>query len=381
MRMPSVNLPLPTANPIPLPLPIPSPNPIHATIRFVRSASSLPIVLLAAVLAWQGNVSAIAQTLPPALPSAANETETILVVGEQPGPGMWKVSQGDNTLWIIGTHTPLPQKMKWRAKGVRDVVANSQEVIAQPGIRVTSKQIGLFRALTMIPAAIEARKNPDGARLKELVPPDVYQRWLVLRDKYIEENNTDDEASDIERWRPIFAALELYDEAIKKNGMTQTSPVWKTVEEAAKRHKVKITDVTLEPEIKEPRAALKEFAKTRLDDIDCFTKTIERIESDLRNMRARGNAWATGDVELLRRTPGADQRAACSNALQSATFIKRLGADGIAQQMENAWLAAVDTALSRSRSSVAVMPITQLTGAANLVGKLRARGYVVTEPE
>jgi hypothetical protein len=347
----------------------------------VRPAWFLSLVFFALLLALRGNVSAIAQSSVPALPSAANDTETILVVGEQPGPGMWKVSKGDHTLWIIGTHTPLPQKIKWRAKGVRDVVANSQELIASPGVRVTTKQIGIFRALTMIPAAMEARKNPDGARLKDLVPPDVYQRWLVLRDKYIEENNTDDEASDIERWRPIFAALELYDEAIKKNGMTQTSPVWKTVEDEAKRQKIKITDVTLEPPIKEPRAALSEFAKTRLDDIDCFTKTIERIEGDLRNMRARGNAWATGDIELLRRTPGADQRAACNRALQNATFIKKLGAEGIAQQMENAWLAAVDTALSRSRSSVAVMPISQLTGESNLVGKLRARGYVVTEPE
>ena len=36
--------------------------------------------------------------------------ETVLVSGEQPGPGMWKVSKGDHVLWIVGIQTPVPKK-------------------------------------------------------------------------------------------------------------------------------------------------------------------------------------------------------------------------------------------------------------------------------
>jgi TraB/PrgY/gumN family len=358
-------------------------NPTHMNIqRSILFALFTSSALLACNTNAQTTASpAQSPTASGASPQTESAADTILVVGEQPGPGMWQVTKGNNTLWIIGTHTPVPQKMKWRAKGIREVVASAQEVLTPPGVTVSTKQIGIFRAITMIPAAMESRKNPDNATLKDLVPADIYQRWLVLRDKYIEEYNTTDESKDIERWRPIFAALTLYDAAIKKNGMTQTSPVWATVAAEAKLRKVKVTEVVLEPPIKDPRGALKEFSKTRLEDIDCFTKTIERLETDLRNMRARGNAWATGDVELLRRTPGADQRAACSSAIQNATFVKTLGVADIAKQVEAAWLAAAEKALEKNSVTVAVLTITSLTSANNYIDKLKARGYSVVEPE
>jgi hypothetical protein len=275
-------------------------------------------------------------------------TEEISVVGEQPGPGMWKVTKGDNTMWIIGTHTPLPRNMKWKAKGLKEVIASAQEILSPPGVSIDGDQIGFFTAISLIPTAMDSHKNPDGAMLKDLVPYDVYQRWIGLRDKYIDENNTNDESQDIERWRPIMAALKLYDEAIKKNGMTQQSPVWKTIEAEAKARKVKIIETSAKPKIKNVRGAVKEFSKARLDDVECFTKTIERIENDLRNMRARGNAWATGDVELLKRIPGADQRAACADAIRNATMLKILGVENIDKQVDDAWLAAVDQAMAKN---------------------------------
>jgi hypothetical protein len=326
------------------------------------------------------SLTAIAQTPPPAAPAAA-PVEEILIVGEQPGPGMWKVTKGNNTLWVIGIHTPLPQKMKWRAKGIREVVAGAQEVLAQPGTVVTTKQIGIFRAITLIPSALEARKSPDGAKLKELVPDETYQRWLALRDKYIDENNTDDESQDIERWRPMFAALELYSKAITKSGMTQTSPVWAEVSRIAKLNKVKITEVTVEPQINDPRGAIRELNKTRLNDIDCFTKTIDRIESELIVMRKRANAWASGDVEVLRSTPWRDQREACSNAIREATFVQKLGVKDIAAQIENTWLAQAEKSIAANATTVAVLSMDQALSKTNYLAKLKAKGYVVVEPD
>src|SRR5262249_39937863 len=45
-------------------------------------------------------------------PDAVDE---IVVSGEQPGPGLWKVTKGDHVLWILGTLTPLPKRMTWRS--------------------------------------------------------------------------------------------------------------------------------------------------------------------------------------------------------------------------------------------------------------------------
>jgi hypothetical protein len=45
----------------------------------------------------------------PATPADTTTLETVLVTGEQPGPGLWKVSHGDHVLWILGAQYPLPK--------------------------------------------------------------------------------------------------------------------------------------------------------------------------------------------------------------------------------------------------------------------------------
>ncbi len=335
--------------------------------------------LLTALAILHFSPTSNAQPTQPILPSA-EKVEELLIIGEQPGPGMWKVTKGTNTLWIVGTHEPVPQKMKWRAKGIREIVVESQEILSAPSTQVSTKQIGFFSALTMIPSAMESRKNPDNATLKDIVPADIYQRWLVLRDKYIDENNTNDEDKDIERWRPVFAAYELYRNAIKKSGMTQTSPVWPVINDTAKLHKVKVTNVVYEPSISNARGALKEFSKTRLADIACFTKTVERIETDLSAMRIRANAWARGDVESLRVSPQIDQRQACTAALIETAFAKMLGVQDNAAKIEDIWLRAAETAITMNRVTLAVLPMDRLIGSKNYLTALTAKGFVVEAP-
>ncbi len=74
---------------------------------------------------------------------------TVLVTGEQLGPGLWKVSKGDHVLWILGTQAPLPKKMSWRATEVEKTIAQSQEVLADASAKV---DVGFFRMLTLLPS-------------------------------------------------------------------------------------------------------------------------------------------------------------------------------------------------------------------------------------
>ena len=305
--------------------------------------------------------------------------ETVLVSGEQPGPGMWKVSKGDNVLWIVGIQTPLPKNMTWRAKKVEATVAKAQEIIGQPGASVSMKQIGYFRALTLIPSAMESVKNPDGATLRDLVPPDFYARWVALRSKYIGEYQDDD--NDLERSRPLIAAGKLYEKAIEKLGMTLKNPVSAVITETAKKYNVKTTSVTIEPPLGDLRGAVKELKKTRLADVDCFTKTIERIETDLQTMRVRANAWATGDINAIRVLPLDDQRAACEAALRDTSFVKTLGVQNIEAQIEAAWISAVEAALAKNAVTVASLSMRTLLDPDRYLAKLKARGYVVVEPD
>src|SRR5690242_6990029 len=111
----------------------------------------------------------------PAMPSSTHAPSTlitaappdaideIVVSGEQPGPGLWKVTKGDHVLWILGTLSPLPKRMTWRSGEVEKVVARAKEVIGQEQVIAN---VGFFRGITLLPSLLRARYNPDGAVLK-----------------------------------------------------------------------------------------------------------------------------------------------------------------------------------------------------------------------
>src|SRR5262249_23109225 len=132
--------------------------------------------------------------------SASGTIEVVTVSGEQPGPGLWKISKNGHVIWVLGALQPLPKQMSWRSRSVEAVLAESQALLIFPKV---DPGIGFFRGMTLLPSMLGARKNPNGAKLQEVLPPDLYARWLVLKARYIGRDEG------IEQWRPIFAAGEL----------------------------------------------------------------------------------------------------------------------------------------------------------------------------
>ena len=59
--------------------------------------------------------------------------DEVLVSGEQPGPGLWKVIKttpaGEHVMWVLGSYGPLPQKMQWRSAQVEQAIASYQQVL------------------------------------------------------------------------------------------------------------------------------------------------------------------------------------------------------------------------------------------------------------
>lgn len=298
----------------------------------------------------------------------------VVVSGVQPGPGLWRVSKGDHVLWILGTQSPLPRRIEWDTSVVERTLAQSQQMIGSPWVGL-QKEIGVFRGLTLLPTALRARRDPDGRTLDEIVPPAQYARWQVLKSRYIGAGKRG-----IEQWRPVFAALELYEKAIERSGMSLSNVVGKKIARIARRNGVKTVQVKVEIAIDNPRRALKEFAASPLDDLDCFDKTLNRIERDLGNMAARANAWSVGDIAALRDLPAENQFVACSAAFTEAGLARKYGIDDLQQQIERKWLATAEAALARNRSTFAMLPISQLLKTDGYLSKLRAKGYVVEAP-
>lgn len=223
------------------------------TARHCLAALSLCALCALGAPAW----SQTEPTAPPAdTPAAATApdavTETILVTGQRPGPGLWKVSKGDHVLWVFGTYGPLPKNIEWRSKEVEAIVAQSQEYLMRPG---ANADVGFFRQMTMLPFAIGFKKNPDGAVLKDVLPEPVYARWLVLKKKYIGDDDG------IERERPIFAAETLYRKGLEQAGLYGGGrEVGEAIEKLVKKNKIKMTSTEAQLEVDDPVRMLRELS-------------------------------------------------------------------------------------------------------------------------
>ena len=338
---------------------------------FVAAVSA--VALMGTAMAHTATTTPVAPTASDAVLSPIVDHAPVLVTGIQPGPGLWRVTKGEHVLWVMGTLSPLPRDIEWDSNAVEQAISRSQEVLHSPAL-IVDADVGVFRALTLIPSALKARRNPDGKHLEEVVPADSYARWQVLKARYIGRDRG------IESWRPAFAAMELYEKAIEQAGMRERSVVAGVVRDAAKQYGVPIRTVEVRIPVDNPRQALKAFAKTSLDDLDCFNRTMERIEGDLGNMIERGNAWAIGDLYRLRELPYRNQYAVCMAAFTQTGLARQLGAHDVDQRIETAWLEAARSALQRNRSTFALLPMSQLLKTNGYLSKLQAQGYEVQEP-
>ena len=317
------------------------------------------------------------------------ELDTVLVTGEQPGPGLWKVSRDGHVLWILGSYGPLPRDMKWRSKEVEARVAASQLVL-YPGRVNVSADIGILRGLTLLPGAIRAAKNPDGAKLAEVLPAEVYAKWRVLKLKYLGKDN------DIEEYRPIYVANRLRSEATRKSGLGAAVDIRSVVNKAAKKNRVRIQElptVTRKVHIEDPRGMLKSVSKVELGDVECFSKGLDRLEPDLAAMKLRANAWARGDLATLRslaRPASASDDCALGliNAVSSGEIDQqgmrkvvedgRREADIAGRQVVQNWLDAAQNALAKNASTFAVLPIDQID---RYAARLKEAGCTVESPD
>ncbi|MCQ4165712.1 TraB/GumN family protein [Tahibacter harae] len=318
--------------------------------------------------------SATTATAVPSAPAPAAVLETVVVSGEQPGPGLWKISKGEHVLWILGTLSPLPKKISWVSREVESVIAGAQQVLLPPQASVKIKG-GMVGGLFLLPSLLKARNNPDGKRLADVVPPDLYARWQPLKQKYLGRDQG------VEKRRPIFAASELYGEALDKAGLRGGGKVADTVEKLAERHKVELVRPEVALKLDGARDTLRDFAKSELDDIDCLRRTVDRLESDLPAMQLRANAWAVGDIEALRALPYVDQNQACTEAMLQNSAVQEHGMGDLRERVARAWLESAETALARHTVSLAVLPMDQILGADGYVAELQRRGYTVQPPE
>jgi hypothetical protein len=308
--------------------------------------------------------------------------EEIIVAGEYAGPGMWQVTHPDHpghTLWIVGEPPLLPMGMRFRSQQVARVASQSQEILQQGGVGLKpDKKVGVFRMLALMPAALKLRKNPDKATLQELIPPDIYARWLVQKKLYLGRD------SGVEKMRPFLVAEKLRDAALEKLQVGHGGS-WPEVWEHVRTKKIPVTNPSLEFIFKTDglRGQLKAFSREKLADEECFARTVELVEA-LSNKQvedARARAWATGDLARLTELPPLpDPDSSCDQAIVNALAMTTKVPTDLREQMDELWLSAAGNALTKNQSTLAFVPMSALLGEHGYLESLRRRGHEILAP-
>ena len=297
---------------------------------------------------------------------AGEPVEEIVVVGERPGPQLWRIQRGDHTLWLLGLLQPLPKRMTWKSEAVEQVLAEAQEVIAAGG--EVSARVGLISGYRLYRQWRELQRNPDDGTLRDVLPAPLYARFDALRARYAPRDGKLDEL------RPIFAAGRLFEAAVDRVGLTNENDVHERVIRLAKKRDVEIRRVKIL--LDDPSKTLAALGEISLaEQTACLETTVTRLETDVDAMRQRARAWADGDVEAFRAVPYADQQAACWQAIGSSDEIRPL-----IERAREEWLGYAEAALAQSRVSLAMDAMDRILAPDGTLARLRAEGYEVRGP-
>src|SRR6478609_3250663 len=172
---------------------------------------------------------------------AEQEMEVVVVAGKLPGPPLWKVTKGSNSLWVLPLVSTVPRDMVWDDARVAAIITESNEFIDVPNVTFDIPKSLLLNPVNAIRAIRlwhVMQENPEGANLDTVLPPEMYQRYANLKRTYFPKDNA------IEALRPASAAAEMVRRVLDGERLTDSHPIRLQVEEHIHRnHKLVHTDL------------------------------------------------------------------------------------------------------------------------------------------
>jgi hypothetical protein len=299
-------------------------------------------------------------------PRSIQEFAEVVVIGEQPGPALWRVRSGDHVLWLLGGVSQLPGKVTWRSRQLETVLATSQEVILDNGVASGPR--------SKRESAAEKRTTnlPDGKTLKDVLSPELYARVEVVRRSFALGEKS------FERLRPFHAGNRIVMGSMKALGLMPFG-ARRVVVDLATKARVPVTQIVDREGIRPALMVPESEAPTT----PCLEAAAAIMESGGSGVRALANAWALEDITALRELVPLydmsdlnDRSAECGAALAGKDQTSREVAGSHAAK----WLTAAVRSLATNKSTVAVISMSELLAPHGYLSALRARGYEIIEP-
>jgi hypothetical protein len=289
--------------------------------------------------------------------------EVVLVLGQQPGPGLWKVSSGDHVMWVLGEISPYPRKVKWVSKRFESLLGNSQELLLDYS--------GYWRAdHSDTRKLLIAEMLPPGVKLKDLVTPELYRKFEATARRF--------DATGLEELHPFAATNRLVVSAMDSMDMKAFSARF-TAAQLAHKAKLKITnfsapDVPFEDRLQNWRHPANAV---------CLERLLATIGDGGTGVRRLANAWSIGDIPALRQlvpvysfSRDGFRSGECAAAMHGG---EKQAAD-YKRRRTQMWLNQAKRALKNNKRTMAVVPMSELFATDGYLAALRAAGYEIEEP-
>jgi uncharacterized protein YbaP (TraB family) len=289
--------------------------------------------------------------------------DVVLVRGFVAGPALWKVSSGDNVMWIVGEISPYPRTVKWRSKEFEKLLRSSQELLLDFS--------GYWWVDDDNSAALnKAVKLPDGKKLKDVISPELHARAESAAKLFGNPA--------LEEMRPFAATNRLVTSAMKTLELESFSARF-TAAKLGKWRKKKVTyfaapEVPFEERLKNWEAPTNEV---------CLKRLVDAIEDGGDGVKLLANAWAVGDIKALRELVPAysfSRDGFRSGECAAAMHGGEQKARDYKASRNQAWLAEAERALTKNRSTMAVVLMSELFEPDGYLAALRAKGYTIVEP-
>jgi hypothetical protein len=290
--------------------------------------------------------------------------EVVLVLGQQPGPGLWKVTSGDHVMWILGEISPYPRKVKWTSKRFERLLGNSQELLLDYS--------GFWRAdHTDTRRLAMAELLPNGVQLKDVISPSLYAKFEATARRF--------DARGLEELRPFAATNRLVVSAMDSMDMKAFSARFTAAQLARKRH-LKVTYFSA------PELPFEDRLKNWQQDANtvCLEQLLATIGDGGAGVRRLANAWSVGDIGALRQlvptysfSRDGFRSGACAAAMHGG---ERQAAD-YKRKRTRSWLNQAKRALRNNARTIAVVPMSELFSSDGYLVALRAEGYEIEEPQ
>ena len=296
--------------------------------------------------------------------------DEILVLGELPGPPLWKVTKDDHVLWILGTPELVPDDLLWQSNSVEHALARSSEYLRSPEVRITVRNP--VRTMRGVRKIIRMQRIPDNETLEDLLPENLYQLFSETRLRHSPKRDN------LERLRPSVAAERLFDSAAQSAGLESGRTIRQAIEKAARKHNVKKVPTRLTERYKDsPLFDSMQEVSPGVEQT-CLQARLQGLDAQLEAHSRLASAWAVGDLASLRAHPAGSATEACV----STRFA--LHPDDLNQMRSRSraiWLENVDRALGNNDSTFTTLPLVDLLRPDGPLSWLRQRGYEVLEPD